>query len=225
MSADELGYVHRWEPAPAPGAGVPTLLLLHGTGGDENDLVPLGKMLLPNAAMLSPRGNVLERGMPRFFRRFSEGVFDVEDVKLRAAELAAFVGAASKKYGFASDSVIAVGFSNGANIAGAVLLLTPGTLRAAVLFRAQDVLGTAGLGLGLGLGRKSEMGTPVFLAGGESDPIVPREETEKLATRLRESGAKVTLHWEDAVHSIARGDIDAASKWLADLKWGVGNGA
>ncbi len=218
MTAPELGYVHRWEPALAAGTDAPTLLLLHGTGGDENDLVPLGKILLPGAALLSPRGNVLERGMPRFFRRFSEGLFDVEDVKLRAGELAAFVRAASATYGFAADSAIAVGFSNGANIAGAVLLLAPGVLRAAVLFRAQDVLGTAGLGTRhSALGSESDVGTAVFLAGGTSDPIVPRVETEKLAARLRDAGATVTLHWEDAVHSIARGDVDAAQLWLAAL--------
>ena len=218
MSDAELGYVHRWEPGTASGANAPTLLLLHGTGGDENDLVPLGKMLSPGAALLSPRGNVLERGMPRFFRRFSEGVFDVEDVKLRAGELAAFIRAAAAKYGFGADSVVAVGFSNGANIAGAVVLLAPGVLRAAVLFRAQDVLGTAGLGARRSaLGSESEVATPVFLAGGESDPIVPREETEKLAARLREAGANVTVHWEDAVHSIARGDIEAAKMWVAAL--------
>src|SRR4249919_1781969 len=117
-----------------PGSSLRTLLLLHGTGGNERDLIPLGRELDPNAALLSPRGKVLERGMPRFFRRLAEGVFDLDDLKFRAAELAAFVAAAAAHYRFDPARVVAMGFSNGANIASSLLLLSPGTLKAAALF-------------------------------------------------------------------------------------------
>ena len=132
MTAD-LGFIHRFIPAPG-GAEAPTLLLLHGTGGNEMDLLELGPALAPGAALLSPRGKVLEHSMPRFFRRLTEGVFDLEDLRLRSDELAGFIEAAASAYGFAPDRVIAVGYSNGANIAASLLLLHPGLLRAAVLF-------------------------------------------------------------------------------------------
>src|SRR5213594_4986343 len=125
-------FIHEF----VPGASDRTLLLLHGTGGNERDLIPLGHELDPNAALLSPRGKVLENGMPRFFRRLAEGVFDLEDLKNRTNELADFVAAAAQHYGFAADKVVAVGYSNGANIAASMLLLRPKTLRGAVLFRA-----------------------------------------------------------------------------------------
>src|SRR6266567_1473638 len=131
---DDLGFVHVF--APAEKRNLPTLLLLHGTGGDERDLLPLGRELWPGAALLGVRGKVLENGMPRFFRRFAEGVFDVEDLKHRTNELADFVAAAAQHYGFAADKVVAVGYSNGANIAASMLLLRPEILRGAVLFRA-----------------------------------------------------------------------------------------
>src|SRR5688572_9300260 len=134
-SAADPEFIHRFIASPS-GKSTRTLLLLHGTGGDENDLLPLGESLDPDAAILSPRGKVLERGMPRFFRRLAEGVFDEEDLKLRTAELADFVAAAAAQYTFDARRVIAAGFSNGANIAASLLLLRPDTLRAAVLFRA-----------------------------------------------------------------------------------------
>src|SRR5262249_34544397 len=143
VNGTALAYAHRFEPASAPGR--PTLLLLHGTGGDEHDLIPLGRLLAPGAAMLSPRGSVLERGAPRFFRRFAEGVFDTADVARRAGELVEFLRSASARYDFSLDKVVAVGFSNGANIASAMMLLHPDTLRRAVLLRAQPVLENAQL--------------------------------------------------------------------------------
>src|SRR5881394_3555931 len=129
-----LGFIHRYEP-PAADAGPITLLLLHGTGGDEHDLLPLGRVLLPGAGMLSPRGQVSEHGANRFFRRLAEGVFDQEDLARRTEALAAFVEAAARAYGFDRAGVVAVGFSNGANIAVSLLLRHPGVLRAAVLLR------------------------------------------------------------------------------------------
>ena len=133
-SSVDLGFVHRFDAGTDPHA--PTLLLLHGTGGDENDLIPLGRAIAPRAALLSPRGKVLEHGMPRFFRRLAEGVFDQDDLKRRTEELAAFIEAASREYGIQQEQVIAVGFSNGANIAASMLLLRPEILSAAILFRA-----------------------------------------------------------------------------------------
>ena len=154
--------LHRW--LPKEGA-TGTLLLLHGTGGDENDLVSLGRTLDPDANLLSPRGKVLENGMPRFFRRLAEGVFDEEDVKRRADELAAFVREAADAYGFAADRVAAVGYSNGANIASAALLRHPGLFRAAVLLRPMVPFEPEAL--------PDLAGVPVFLSAGRRDPIVP----------------------------------------------------
>src|SRR5258706_13200608 len=125
-------FVHRFEPATSPSA--PALLMLHGTGGDEEDLLPLGRILAPGAARLSPRGKVLENGMPRFFRRFAEGVFDIEDLKKRTNELADFIASAAKHYKLTADQIVAVGYSNGANIAAAMLLVRPGILHTAILF-------------------------------------------------------------------------------------------
>ena len=211
MSADALGYEHVFEPATA--TGLPTLLLLHGTGGDEHDLLPLGRELLPGAALLSPRGNVLERGAPRFFRRFAEGVFDTDDVARRARSLAAFVRDAAARHGFDARNVFAAGFSNGANIAGAVMLLEPGTLRGGVLLRAQMVANDAQLSADPRL----LAGTSAFLAAGRTDAIVSPAETERLARALRDRGADVTLRWDEAGHTITRGDVDAAAAWVAAL--------
>jgi predicted esterase len=199
-------FTHRFIPA---GAGGPacTLLLLHGTGGNEDDLLPLGRMLLPGAALLSPRGRVLERGMPRFFRRLAEGVFDLEDLRARAAELAGFVRTAAATYAFDPARVVAVGFSNGANIAASLLLLHPGVLAGAVLFRPMVPLVPE---------RPPDLaGVPVFIAAGRGDPIVPPEEPERLAALLRAAGAVIALHWEAAGHGLAGGEVDAAGVWLA----------
>ncbi len=199
------GYPHHlWIP---PSAEAPTLLLLHGTGGGENDLVPLGRMLLPGAGVLSPRGNVLENGMPRFFRRLAEGVFDEPDLRARTADLAAFVRSAAAVYGFDASNVVAVGFSNGANIAASLLFLSPGTLRGGVLFRAMVPLREPVLpALG---------GVRVLLSEGTRDPIVPRAEGEELADLLRKGGADVTLHWQEAAHGLVDGDLRIAREWLA----------
>jgi phospholipase/carboxylesterase len=208
MTAD-LGFVHVFKPAKSPGA--PTLLLLHGTGGDENDMLPLGG-LSPGAALLSPRGKVLENGMPRFFRRLAEGVFDVEDVKVRAGELADFVTAAAAHYRFDRARVIAMGFSNGANIASAVLLLRPGVLKGAILLRAMVPLGPdappdAPLS-----------GTRVLISNGRIDPLVLPEETDRLARLLRQHGADVEVHWQPAGHQLMPSDFAVAKTWLQSIK-------
>ena len=208
MSGDGLGFVHRYFPATAEpeGAGSTTLLLLHGTGGDEDDLVPLGRVLLPGAALLSPRGKVLERGMPRFFRRLAEGVFDQEDLARRTEELAGFVEAAAATYGFDRDGIIAVGFSNGANIAASLLLRHPGLLRGAVLLSPMlpfepDVLPDLG-------------GTLVFVGAGRADPIAPPAQAERLAGLLTRAGADVELHWAPGGHALTESEVEAARQWI-----------
>ncbi len=203
----EAGFVHRFDPAKEPGA--PTLILLHGTGGDENDLLPLGRMLDERAALLSPRGKVLENGMPRFFRRLSMGVFDEEDLVNRTHELASFVEEAASEYSLDPKRLFAVGFSNGANIAASLLLLHPGLLAGAVLLRAMTPFELETL--------PDLSGTPVYLAAGRSDQMIPPESTERLAELLREAGAEVTLDWQPGGHGIGRAEVEAARAWLAGV--------
>jgi predicted esterase len=200
----DLGFAHTFQAA--TGADAPTLLLLHGTGGNERDLLPLATMLSPSAGVLSPRGKVLERGMPRFFRRLAEGVFDIEDLKHRTHELADFVAAAAAHHRFDPHRVVAVGFSNGANIAASLLLLRPATLAGAVLFRAMVPLFPDAM--------PNLPGTPVLLSNGRQDPLVAAAETERLAALLRDAGADVTLAWQGAGHELTEGDIEQARRWI-----------
>ena len=203
---NDLGFVHIFVPAEKPNS--PTLLLLHGTGGDERDLLGLGRELWPGAALLGVRGKVLENGMPRFFRRFAEGVFDVDDLKARTNELAEFIDVASERYGFSKRRLVAIGYSNGANIAASLIFLHPHYLAAAVLFRAQIPF-TPEM-----LRNFSELS--VFLAGGLRDPIVPREQTEQLAEILQSGGADVSMFWHRGGHELGGDDIEAAKTWLGD---------
>jgi predicted esterase/catechol 2,3-dioxygenase-like lactoylglutathione lyase family enzyme len=209
VSGDALGFVHRYIPPSVSGelTGSTTLLLLHGTGGDETDLLPLGRALLPGAGILSPRGKVLEQGAPRFFRRLAEGVFDQEDLARRTGELEEFVTASIHTYGLVPDGIVAVGFSNGANIAASMLLRRAGVLRGAVLLSPMvpfepDSLPDLG-------------GTAVFIGAGRSDSMVPQAQTERLAELLRQAGADVTVHWEPGGHGITKGEVDAAAYWIA----------
>lgn len=201
-------FVHRFEPGTDGSA--PPLLLLHGTGGDETDLLPLGRTLSPGSALLSPRGPVLENGMPRFFRRLAEGVFDEADVRRRAGDLAAFVGQARAAYGLAAP--IAVGFSNGANIAAATLLLHPEVLAGAVLLRAMVPLAENPPS---GSPLADLAGRPVLLLSGALDPIVPADNAERLAASLRQAGASVTHTVNPAGHGLSQADLAAAGAWLA----------
>jgi predicted esterase len=203
----ELGFPHVFKPAQT--AGAPTLLVLHGTGGDEHDMLPLGG-LAPGAALLSPRGKVLEHGMPRFFRRLAEGVFDLEDLKFRANELADFIGAAAARYGFDPAGVIALGYSNGANIASAIMLLRPGVLRRGALLRAMVPLEPEPL--------PSIDGTRVLISNGRMDPIVSPDETERLAKLLQRAGADVEVHWQPAGHQLMPGDFAVAKTWLQSIE-------
>ena len=206
MTAPALGFVHRFAPATRP--GLPPLLLLHGTGGNEDDLLPLGERLLAGAARLSPRGQVLERGMPRFFRRIAEGVFDLDDLRRRTDELAEFVTAARTEYGLSSPPV-AVGFSNGANIAAALLLLRPGTLGGALLLRPMVPLVPTPL--------PALAGVPVQVNAGLADPIVTPEQSEALADLLRRAGADVSLDWLKVGHTLSAADLEIGARFLAGL--------
>src|ERR1700682_4275090 len=131
---DDIGFVHRFVPAQDSTSGE-TLIVLHGTGGDENDLIGIGQTIAPGAAILSPRGNVLEKGAPRFFKRLAEGVFDPKEVRSRAEELARFIRAAVSKYGLNPERVFALCYSNGANVASTVMSLETGLFRGAILFQ------------------------------------------------------------------------------------------
>lgn len=204
MNATELGFVHRFA---AGRAGAPALLLLHGTGGSESDLLPLGERLAPGSALLSPRGQVLEHGMPRFFRRLAEGVFDQEDLARRTDDLAAFVRRAREAYAIGGAPLVAVGFSNGANIAASVLLRGTGVLDGAVLLRPMvpfepDVPPVLG-------------GIPTLLLAGRQDPIAG-DTPSRLAELLREAGAEVELVWQQAGHGLVSADIEIAARWLRE---------
>jgi phospholipase/carboxylesterase len=186
-----------------PGTGTP-LLLLHGTGADETQLLGLGRLLLPGAPLLSPRGKVLENGMPRYFRRLAEGVFDEEDLRARAVELAGWVDAN------ADQPPIAVGFSNGANIASAMLLLSPHTLNGALLIRPMVPLEADPL--------PDLHGKRVLLLSGRADPMVAAGQPEKLAALLKRAGADVELSWQNAGHELGAGDVAEAKAWLQRRK-------
>jgi predicted esterase len=206
----ELGFIHHFILAAGKGNKSVTLLLLHGTGGNEQDLISLGQELYPHAAILSPRGKVLEGGMPRFFRRLAEGVFDIEDLKFRTHELADFVEKASRVYGFNSKNVISVGYSNGANIASSLLLLRTEVLSSAVLFRPMIPLTPEKIP---NLETKN-----IFMAAGERDPIVPREQTEMLYRLFKKGGANVFLRWQkNSGHALDYDEISAAREWLSQL--------
>jgi phospholipase/carboxylesterase len=204
MSASET-FVHRF----VPGNSRRTLLILHGTGGNEDDLLPVGRMLDPESALLSPRGKVLENGNPRFFRRLREGVFDEEDLIQRAHELADFVTAAVKENALDDSQIVAVGYSNGANIASAMMLLRPEILRGAVLLRGQVPLVPEEL--------PNLTGKAAFLSSGEFDPIVDAESASALAEMLKRAGADVKHKLLNSGHEISRVDIDEAREWLGRL--------
>ncbi len=185
-----------------------TFLLLHGTGGNEDDLIQVGQMISPSASLLSPRGKVLENGMPRFFKRLAEGVFDLEDLKFRTRELADFVKDTSSIYGFDLNKTIAVGFSNGANIAASLLLSYPGTLMGAILFRAMvPFIPNSPLDLS---------DKKVLLSAGVYDPIVSESQTQSLYNILKKSRTNVTLKWQQSGHNLTESDILDAKEWLSE---------
>ena len=206
--SDVLGFIHRYiPPLGKDDNSALTLLLLHGTGGNEDDLLPLGRELDPHAGLLSPRGKILEAGrIPRFFRRLAEGIFDIEDLKFRTFELAQFVENASKIYKFDLNKVIAVGYSNGANMAASMLLLKPQTLSGAILFRAMVPLVPDSLG---DLSKKR-----IFLSSGLRDPIATRQEAERLYGLFKQARAIIDLQWQNSGHELTEDDIHVAKQWL-----------
>src|SRR5437773_6118179 len=201
-----LDFVHEF----VPGTSKRTLLLLHGTGGNERDLIPLGHELDPNSALLSPRGKILENGMPRFFRRLAEGVFDLEDLRKRTNELADFVASAAQRYKLAAEQIVAVGYSNGANIAASMLLLRSEILRAAILFRAMVPFVPEKL--------PDLSSVRVWIGAGNQDPIIPTSDTQRLVELLRRTGADVTIRFFNAGHGLTNREIETAAHWLEDLK-------
>jgi phospholipase/carboxylesterase len=220
---NQLGFIHRFIPSKNKDGGArirtrtsergskvfTTLFLLHGTGGNEEDLIPLANELDQRAAILSPRGKVLENGMPRFFRRLAEGVFDIEDLKFRTNELADFVKDASKAYHFNLQRIVAIGYSNGANIAASMLLLRPEILSAAILFRAMVPLVPEVL--------PDLTNKHIFMSSGIYDPIVTKQEAEKLFGLFKNAGAKVSLSWQESGHELTMEEVQKAKEWLIPL--------
>jgi len=195
-------FIHEF----VPGNSERTLLLLHGTGGNERDLIPLGRELDSNASLLSPRGKVLENGAPRFFRRLAEGVFDLDDLRKRTHELADFVVAAADRYKIDKKKIVAAGYSNGANIAACMLLLRPEILSAAILFRAMVPL--------VPETEPNLSSVRIWMGGGTFDSIIPASQTKRLAELLRGAGADVTIRFFEAGHELTRADVDLAREWL-----------
>jgi predicted esterase len=203
---EDLGFIHRFLPAEDSANGE-TLVVLHGTGGDENDLIGIGQAIAPGAAILSPRGNVLENGAPRFFRRLAEGVFDPKEVRSRAEELARFIRAAVITYRLDPTRVFALGYSNGANVASTVMFVEPGILQGAILFRPMLVYEPTE--------RKDLSGSAVFISAGRMDPIVPTASVERLVELFELAHAEVTLKWQLVGHNLVPSEVSEAANWLA----------
>lgn len=187
----------------------PTLLLLHGTGGNELDLLPLAGKIDEKANVLSVRGNVLENGMPRFFRRLAEGVFDEEDLIFRTKELNSFLDEAAENYGFDRENIMAIGYSNGANIAASLLFHYRHALKGAILHH--PMVPRRGIEL------PDLSGISVFIAAGSNDPICSPEESIDLQTLLTEAKAKVDLHWENRGHQLTMNEVEKAREWYLKL--------
>jgi phospholipase/carboxylesterase len=206
MTEKDLGFVHRFVPAEESASGE-TLVVLHGTGGDENDLIGIGQAVAPGAAILSPRGNVLEKGAPRFFKRLAEGVFDPKEVRSRGEELARFIRAAISIYQLDASRIHALGYSNGANIASTVMLIEPGLVQSAVLFRPMLVYEP---------GERNDLtGSGVFISAGRMDPIVPVTSVERLVRLFETAHAEVTLKWQLTGHNLVPSEVREAADWFA----------
>lgn len=205
----DLGFIHRFVPAPDGVNSPRTLLVLHGTGGNENDLLDLGRAIDPGAAILSPRGQVLENGARRFFRRLAEGVFDEADVVARAHELAAFIEAAGAHYEISAEQLVAVGYSNGANIAAAMILLGLAPFPRAILFRAMVPLSNPP--------STATQARQILISEGRFDPIVSPENGKRLEEVLQQTGASVDLIFQSSGHELTGNDVSTAQQWLASV--------
>jgi len=203
---EDLGFIHRFVPAEDPASGE-TLIVLHGTGGNESDLIGIGQTIAPGAAILSPRGNVLENGAPRFFKRLAEGVFDPKEVRSRGEELARFIHAAIAKYGLDASRIYALGYSNGANIASTVMLIEPRLLQGAILFRPMLVFEPEEQG--------DLSGVSALISAGRMDPIVPVSSVERLVDLFESAHAEVSLKWQLAGHNLVPSEVREAAEWLA----------
>jgi phospholipase/carboxylesterase len=204
--SDDIGFIHRFVPAEDK-ASAETLVVLHGTGGDENDLIGIGQRIAPGAAILSPRGNVLENGAPRFFKRLAEGVFDPKELRSRGEELARFIRAAISQYELNPERIFALGFSNGANVASTVMFIEPRLLRGAILLRPMVVFE---------LDEPPDLSAAgVLISAGRMDPIVPTESVERLVELFEASHAEVTLKWQLGGHNLLPSEIREAAEWLA----------
>lgn len=202
---DDLGFVHRFLPSEGA-ASRDTVIALHGTGGDENDLISLGQTIAPGAAILSPRGNVLENGAPRFFKRLAEGVFDPQEVRSRGEELARFIQAATTRYALDPERIFALGYSNGANAASTVMFIRPGLIKGAILLRPMLVYEPE---------KPADLsGSSVFISAGRMDPIVPTRSVERLAELFQSARAKVTLKWQMVGHNLVPSEVNEAAAWL-----------
>lgn len=206
----ESEFIYRYIPAAEAGQEAPTLLLLHGTGGNEEDLLPLSELFGDQWNILSPRGKVLEQGMPRFFRRLAEGVFDQQDLRFRTGELASFVQHSADHHGFNPSRVVALGYSNGANIAASLLLSGYPTLRHAILMHPMVPFFPKEF--------PDLAATRVLITAGENDPVVPQANTLELEQILKKSAAHVDLFWHDAGHSLTPGEIEKAVTFSNTLK-------
>ena len=203
---DDLGFVHRFVPA-QDSSSAETLIVLHGTGGTEDDLIGVGQAIAPGAAILSPRGNVLENGAPRFFKRLAEGLFDPKEVRSRGQELARFIRAAISSYGLDPGRIFALGYSNGANIASTVMFIEPGLLQGAILFRPMVVFEPEE--------RADLSGSSIFISAGRMDPIVPVSSVERLAELFESWHADVTVKWQLAGHNLVPREVREAADWFA----------
>ena len=202
-----MDFIHRLIPSEDKRSKT-TFILLHGTGGNEEDLLPLGRFLAKDATLLGIRGKVLEDGMSRYFRRLAEGVFDEADLTFRTHELARFIEEATAAYHLNRDGLIAVGYSNGANIAASLLLLEPDLLSAAVLFRSMVPLEPKDT--------PNLRGKAVLMQSGAFDPIIPPANSQRLAQILQQAGADVTLNWQQTGHGLTNEEFEVAQTWLRE---------
>lgn len=197
-----MNYEHIYKPGEP---GHPTFLVLHGTGGTEKDLVPLANYIDSKAGIISVRGDVSENGMNRFFRRLSEGIFDKQDLEKRTHALYNFLQSASENYRFDKTNVIALGYSNGANIAASMLYFYEDALKGAILHHPMTPFEEREM--------KTSDALPVFIGAGNNDPICPPENTRLLISQLESAGSNVTTEWGNAGHSLTQNELDAAKDW------------